>query len=159
MDISKYLEDNIHSLIIQSEVPEVCKNEVCCLGIDEAGRGPVLGNNFRFDFFLQNIDLEVFQVFLVLLSVLLYCKIWIHYIIICQMDSFNQIRSLSVWKSFYYFWPWVYLTWSYVITLVSPWSIRWPVHWSVRLYIFQRGFISFCEILHEVRGQFNKRLA
>lgn len=36
-------EDNSFDVRIESELPEVTKTEKCILGIDEAGRGPVLG--------------------------------------------------------------------------------------------------------------------
>ena len=31
-----------------SEVPDIAKNEPCYMGIDEAGRGPVLGKLLHF---------------------------------------------------------------------------------------------------------------
>ena len=42
-DLSSYLADTLRSRGLQSAVPEAALVEECCIGIDEAGRGPVLG--------------------------------------------------------------------------------------------------------------------
>ncbi len=43
VDVEKFLADTLSCCNLQSPVPEITLKQECCMGIDEAGRGPVLG--------------------------------------------------------------------------------------------------------------------
>ena len=47
MDLKPYVDNNNENFELYSDIPDICKSEPCVLGVDEAGRGPVLGPMVR----------------------------------------------------------------------------------------------------------------
>lgn len=47
-DLGPYIkkQNNAKNFVHFSNIPKICFEEPCMLGVDEAGRGPVLGNFF-----------------------------------------------------------------------------------------------------------------
>ena len=43
MNFESFDQDNRACCLLEAELPLRLKNDACCMGIDEAGRGPVLG--------------------------------------------------------------------------------------------------------------------
>lgn len=46
-------KDNTKSFVHFSNIPEICLNSPCMLGVDEAGRGPVLGEYSKRNYFVN----------------------------------------------------------------------------------------------------------
>lgn len=48
IDISSFIKENTQNCLVKSDVHQCMKELDCWVGIDEAGRGPVLGMRYSF---------------------------------------------------------------------------------------------------------------
>ena len=56
LDLEEFLSDTSRNCSVESPVPEWARSEECCMGIDEAGRGPVLGVSLSLSLCNQPFD-------------------------------------------------------------------------------------------------------